>query len=208
MAVSKHYNNAVVAPENNSGWSGQTILKMEEAQFPFLYYSRKRKPKDKDITSVDPYYAMGRNDFAPGYSVTSANRIHMLAKLEQYIRLGDIKMKSERFVSEARTFVVNDANRPEALRGKNDDLIMALAGTLWIREEAFLSSYRSDELTKAMIDSLSSEAKNTADFPVFNINNSVNPFNRHVIAEHINESNQIKLGDGMVESIAWLIQKG
>jgi hypothetical protein len=63
--VSKFYNNAIIAPENNSGWSGQTILKIEEAQYPFLYYSRKRKSKEKDNTPVDPYYAMYRNDFLP-----------------------------------------------------------------------------------------------------------------------------------------------
>ena len=208
MNISKLYNNAVVAPENNSGWSGQTILKMEEAGFPFLYYSRKRKPKDKDVSSVDPYYAMGRNDFAPGYAVTSANRLHMLAKLEQYIRLGDIKLRSERFVSEARTFVVTETNRPEALRGKNDDLMMALAGCLWVREESFGASYRSDEMTKAMITGISTESKNTKDFTVFNINNRANMYDRYIVSEHLQETNEIKLGDGQIESIAWLIDKG
>jgi hypothetical protein len=196
MAISKYYNNAVVAPENNSGWSGQTILKMEEAGFPHLYYSRKRKLQAKEATSVDPYYAMGRNDYAPGYAVTSANRLQMLAKLEQYIRLGDIKLRSERFASEARTFVVTDSNRPEAIRGKNDDLIMALAGALWVREESFLSSYRSDEMTRAMISGISTQSTNTKDFPVFNINNRANMYERHIVAEHMADTQEIKLASG------------
>jgi hypothetical protein len=87
MSVSKLYNNAIIAPENNSGWSGQTILKIEEAQYPYLFFSRRRKSKEKDTAPVDPYYAMNRNDFLPGYSVTSGNRTLMLAKLEQYLRL-------------------------------------------------------------------------------------------------------------------------
>jgi hypothetical protein len=208
MNVSNYYNNATVAPENNSGWSGQTILKMEEAGFPFLYYSRKRKPKEKDVAAADPYYAMGRTDFAPGYAVTQANRIHMLAKLEQYIRLGDVKIRSERFVAELRTFIVTETNRPEAMRGKNDDLVMAMAGALWVREEAFLSSYRSDEFAKAMLAGLSTQSNTTKDFAVFNVNNRVNHFDRHVIAEHLQETQQIKLASGEVESIAWLITKG
>lgn len=208
MAVSRIYNNAVVAPESNSGWSGQTILKMEEAQFPFLYYSRKRKDKEKNTGSVDPYYAMTRNDFIPGYTVTSGNRIQMLAKLEQYIRLGDLHLKSERLVSELRTFVVNDSNRPEAVRGKNDDLVMALAGALWVREESFLSTYRSDELAKAMIDGMSTHSTSTQDFAVFNVNNRGNMYDRHIIQEHLQETQEIKLGSGEVESIAWLIDKG
>lgn len=71
ISISKFYNNATIAPENNSGWSGQTILKIEEAQYPHLYFSRKRKEKDKHTAPVDPYYAMNRNDFLPGYSVTA-----------------------------------------------------------------------------------------------------------------------------------------
>lgn len=59
----------------------------------------------------------------------------MLAKLEQYLRMGDIKINSLRFVDELKTFVMREGGRPEAMRGYNDDLIMAMAGALWVREE-------------------------------------------------------------------------
>jgi hypothetical protein len=200
MDVSKMYNNATVAPENNSGWSGQAILKMEEAQFPFIYYSRRRKSKDKDTTLVDPYYAMYRNDYLPGYSITSANRLPMLAKLEQYVRTHDIKINSSRTVEELKTFVMKEGGRPEALRGYNDDLVMSLAAGIWIREEAFLFSYKSDEMTKAMIASMSTEEASIKNVRGFSSDFSA----RGIIQEHVAEQNKIIMADGREENLDWL----
>lgn len=207
MAVSQYYNNAVIAPENNSGWSGQTILKIEEAQYPFMYYSRRRQQKEKNTLPVDPYYAQMRNDYLPGYAVTSANRTEMLSKMEQYIRLGDIKVNSPRLLEEIKTFIVTEHNRPEAQRGYNDDLIMALAGGLWVREEGFLYTYRSDELTKAMLNSMSTSRTNTRNFQDFNFNN-VNVYERGKVIEHVQNQNKIVLANGDEMSLDWLITSG
>lgn len=208
MNISMLYNNATIAPENNSGWSGQTILKIEEAQYPFLHYSRKRKPKEKDLAQVDPFYAMNRNDYLPGYAVTSANRLQMLAKMEQYIRLGEIKLHSLRLVEELKTFIITEGNRPEAMRGYNDDLVMALAGGLWVKEESYGHSFRGDEMTRVMIESMSVSANTTKDHHAFNINHAANVFDRGRIAEHLEDQFKIRLGSGEEESIAWLITKG
>jgi hypothetical protein len=200
------YNNATIAPENNSGWSGQTILKIEEAQYPHLYFSRRRKPKEKDNSPVDPYYAMHRNDYLPGYAVTSANRLQMLAKLEQYLRMGDIKINSLRLVEELKTFVMRDGNRPEAMRGYNDDLIMALAGGLWVREEAYMNTYRSDEVAKAMIDCMSVSSQKSSNISGLNANQNSGFNQRGQIAEHLEQQFQIVLGDGSIEDISWILK--
>jgi len=145
VAMGKYFNNATIAPENNSGWAGQTIQKIQESGYPFLHYSRQRKGKIKSDRQVDPYYAERRNDHQPGYAVTSANRIEMLSKMEQYVRLEDIALNSPRLVAEFKTFIVNENERPEAQRGYNDDLVMALAGGLWVRDHAFIHSFRDNE---------------------------------------------------------------
>jgi hypothetical protein len=208
IAASKYYNNATIAPENNSGWSGQTILKIEEANYPFLYYSRRRKPTLKnDATRADPYYASMSNDFLPGYSVTSANRIQMLAKLEQYLRLEDIKINSMRFIDELKTFIVASGNRPEAVRGESDDLIMALAGGLWVREEAYLYTYRSDDMTKAMLAGMSTGAKTTQNLDGF-YNGTKNYLDRGRVVEHLNDQYKVKTVSGDTFDISWLITKG
>ena len=209
VAVSKFYNNATIAPENNSGWSGQTILKIEEANYPFLYYSKRRKTGIKDdATRVDPYYASTSNDFLPGYSVTSGNRIQMLAKMEQYLRLEDIKINSMRFIDELKTFIVAGGNRPEAIRGENDDLIMAIAGGLWVREEAYLYTYRSDDMTKAMLAGMSTTTSNTQNFAGFHNGGEKNFANKGVIVEHMNQQYKIKTLSGETYDISWLISKG
>jgi len=205
IKISQMYNNAIIAPENNSGWSGQTILKIEEAKYPYLYYSRRRKIKGEDPGLVDPYYAAGRNEYLPGYSVTSANRIQMLAKVEQYIRLADIVINSSRFISELKTFVIKENNRPEALRGYNDDLIMALAGCLWIREEAFMHIYRSDEYAKAMIDAMSVSSLKATDSRDFNMISGKNIYDRGRVVEHVQEQNKIRIANGDEISLDWLI---
>jgi len=206
MDVSKIYNNATIAPENNSGWSSQAILKIQEANYPHLYYSRKRPGKTRDHVAADPYYAQNRNDHLPGYSVTSANRIPMLNKLEQYTRLGEIKINSLRLVDEYKTFIVTDTGRPEAQRGYHDDLIMALAGGLWVREEAFLYTYRTDEYAKAMLDGMSTSKTQARQFRDFNFNES--SYHPGRVKEHIREQNKIITANGEEESLDWLLTSG
>jgi hypothetical protein len=156
---------------------------------------------------VDPYYASVRNEFLPGYSITSANRIQMLAKMEQYVRMADIKINSRRLTDEFRTFIVTSMNRPEAIRGTSDDLIMALAGALWVREEAFLSTYRSDEMTKALLESMSSSTMKSNQIQGYTYGGG-NMYDRARIEEHIADQNKIRMADGSVIDLNWLIGKG
>jgi len=206
VSVSKVYNNAIIAPENNSGWSGQTILKIQEANHPFLYYSRKRSSKTKSMHMPDPHYAQDRNDYLAGYSVTSANRLEMLTKMEQYLRCGDIAINSPRLVAELKTFIVNPNNKPEAQRGENDDLIMALAGGLWVREESFLHTYRTSDVAKAMLDGMSISSTPTSQYKDLGYDN--NMYNRSRIQQYVREQNKIVLGNGDVEDLGWLITSG
>jgi hypothetical protein len=208
MNVSQMYNNAIIAPENNSGWSGQTILKIQEAQCPFMYYSPRRKPKDRELAPIiDPYYAANRNDYLPGYAVTAINRNPMLAKMEQYIRMNEIEIYSRRLLEELKTFIVTEGNRPEAQRGYNDDLIMALAGGLWVKEEGRFNIYGGDDITKAMLDATSTSRTNTKQYSDFNFNIG-NFYDRGRIAEHVENQNKMRMADGSEIDLSWLISKG
>jgi len=199
VSMAKYYNNATIAPENNSGWSGQTILKIQEHNYPFLHYSRQRKSKFKSDREVDPYYAQLRNDYLPGYAVTSANRLEMLAKMEQYIRLGDIRINSPRTVSEFKSFIVNDHNKPIAQRGYTDDLVMALAGGLYVRDQAFIHSYRDNEMTIAMLSASTISITKTQHYVDFAYGD------RSKIREHVNEQNKLYMADGSEIDLNWLL---
>jgi hypothetical protein len=206
VSVGQFYNNAMIAPENNSGWSGQTILKIQECNYPFLHYTRRRRPKVKNYRAPDPYYAERRNDYLPGYSVTSANRLPMLAKVEQYVRMGDVEINSSRLIDEFKTFIVNENNRPEAQRGTSDDLVMALAGGLWVRDEAYMHTHRTDEMAKAMLDGISISDTKTREYQDFNYNASI--YDKSRIEEHVQNQNKIVMGNGDVIDLNWLITSG
>lgn len=201
VSMAQYYNNATIAPENNSGYSGQTILKIKEANYPYLHYSRQRKPKVKTDRQVDPYYAERRNDYLPGYAVTSANRLEMLAKMEQFVRLGELWINSPRLVAEFKTFIVNEHNKPEAQRGYNDDLVMALAGGLWVRDQAFIHSYRDNEMTHAMMDSIRKSDTQVNAFRDFNL------YKRSMIKE-MQPDYKAKMADGNEIDFSWLIRSG
>jgi hypothetical protein len=203
VAVSKLYHNAIIAPENNSGWSGPAIMKIQEANHPFLYYSRKRKSKYKDEQLVDPYYAQDRTDFLPGYTISAVNRNPMLAKVEQYVRMGDIVVNSSRLLEEMKTFIVNEFGRPEAQRGMSDDLFMALAGLLWVRDEAFLHTYRTDEVTKAMLESMSCSSTKVSEIKDMNYNS--NPYDRCRVKELLDSQNKMVMANGDVIDLNWLL---
>jgi len=203
--VGSHYNNAIIAPENNSGWSGPTINKLKELGYTNIYYSRRRNiGYKKSIYSVDPYDAQRRYDYLPGYSITANNRLEMLAKMEQYVRLRDIIIHSPRLLDEFKTFIVNLNNKPEAQRGSNDDLVMSLAGGLWVRDEAFLYSYRTDENAQSLISGISVSSNTTKNFRDFNFSNN-NFYDRGRVQEHLAQQNKVVLANGDVEDISWLL---
>ena len=44
--------------------------------------------------------------------------------------------------------------KPQAMKGYNDDLVMALAIACWVRDSAIISAKRGEELQKAMLNSM------------------------------------------------------
>lgn len=195
--VARRYNNAIVAPENNSGWSGQTIQRIQELGYRFLYYP----PKNRSGLMMDQYTAE-INRILPGYTVTTANRLPMLAKMEEYIRSESILLYSERLIMEFKTFIWN-GGRPVAQRNRHDDLIMCLAGGIWVREESFMHFHRNAHMAAALIDGMTRSNKTTENFKDFNWkSNSIH--DRARIAYHIESQNKIVMGNGDIVDLKWL----
>ena len=63
----------------------------------------------------------------------------------------DILIRSNRLIDELFTFVWHNG-RPEAMRGYNDDLIMALSIGLWVRNTALRLRQEGIDLTKSMLN--------------------------------------------------------
>lgn len=166
--AAKMYNNAVIATERNAGWAGQTIMKINLLGYPFLYYSPKSGAAGAG--SVDVYTAQ-LNDMQPGYVVTSLNRVPMLAKLEEILRLNHLEISSSRTVAELKTFIYNNG-RPEAMKGFNDDLVMSLAGGCWVHDESYAFQNKNSDLAKALINGILTFKRDVSSYSQFNQTNS------------------------------------
>ena len=145
--VGKEYSNALLVVENNS--VGYTVLdKLKEMRYPNLYHSIKSTHE-----YVEEYQADQMSNAVPGFSMTSKTRPLIVAKMEEFIRNGLIKIYSSRLLSEMRTFIWNNG-KPEAMRSYNDDLIMACAIGCWVRDTALATNQRDAEYSKAFIGSI------------------------------------------------------
>ena len=71
-----------------------------------------------------------------GVMVTTKNRDLLLAKMEDYLRSGTIRINSKRTVKELLTFIINEDNgKVSADKGYTDDLVMSLAQACFVMEE-------------------------------------------------------------------------
>ncbi len=126
--VGRLYNNAMVIPERNAYGSAviQDMLKLEYENVYFvfngMYISR------WDLPSFPKAQA--------GHTTSSVTRPIMMQRLEEFIRLGKIKVRSKRLYDEFTTFSWK-GDKPCAPRNKSDDLILALAIGIYVYEQIY-----------------------------------------------------------------------
>ena len=77
----------------------------------------------------------------------------IIAKLEEFIRNKLITVYSARTINEMKTFIWRNG-KPQAMKGYNDDLIMALAIACWVRDTALQSNARNLNYQKAFADAI------------------------------------------------------
>ena len=145
--TSKEYGFCLTVVENNS--IGMSILdKLREMKHPNLYWSRKGTHEH-----VDQYLAEHQQSTAPGFTTTVKTRPLVVAKLEELVRNRVITTHSIRLASELKTFVWHNG-KAQAMRGYNDDLVMACAIACWVRETALVINHHEAAYKKAMVGSI------------------------------------------------------
>lgn len=203
--LGRKYNNAILVVENNNvGLSCLEHIKLDE--YPSVYYSRKGDSKPGEI--INTVWGKPADDLVPGFSTTPKTRPLIIAKLDEYIRNKSLNIRSKRFLYEAKTFIWMNG-RPEAMRGRNDDLIMAAAFGAWIKDTFLAPNQSSIKVQTELINGIS----------IFTTNNtqiagaSKNP--QHVpqrifsaMGRPQRTPQQIVLPGGRVEDFTWLISSG
>ncbi len=135
-----------VVENNNIGYS--VLDKLTEYQYPNLYYSIKSTHE-----YIEQHQAEYKTSAVPGFTTSQKTRPLIVAKLEEFIRNKLIKIYSSRTVNEMKTFIWRNG-RPQAMKGYNDDLILALAIACWVRDTALQTSARDLNYQKAFVDAI------------------------------------------------------
>lgn len=142
-STGKRYNKALICPENNT-FGYAVIMKLHDLGYKNLYYKNK-KDKFSALYGSDPLI------HKIGFSTQGHSRNQILTKLEEVLRNKKIRIRSSRLIDEIKTFVYN-GTRAEAMKGKNDDLVMALAIGVWLYEQGDSQEDSEASITNAMIN--------------------------------------------------------
>ena len=188
-ALATEYNNALLVIENsNVGWAA--IQQVIDRGYPNLFYmSNDLQYVDVERQMSNKFYRNERSMVA-GFSTTSKTRPLIISALDNYIKDKDILIRSNRLIDELFTFIWQ-SGRAEAMKGYNDDLTMALAIGLWVRNTALRLRQEGIDLTKSMLNSTTIQS----DTGVYasNWQQQRNPY-------------EMEIGRGQTENLTWLLR--
>ena len=142
-SMASEYNNALLVIENNSLGIG-VLSRIEEIGYSNIYYSVRATHEYVDQATAE---AIGG---VPGFTMSMKTRPLVIAKFEEFVRNKLITINSRRLANEVKTFVWHNG-RPQAMRGYNDDLVIASCIGCWVRDTALTVNKREIEYKKAMI---------------------------------------------------------
>jgi len=134
--------NAYVVTDITGGMGVATSRKLQELGYKDLYV--------EGLNTADRWkYNPNAANKVPGLAFNN-KRVQIISAFEEALRHNFI-IRSKRLLNELYTFVYING-RPNHMKGKHDDLIMALAMALYVGENSFSQLKKADNLTKAMID--------------------------------------------------------
>lgn len=145
------YNMATLCPELNS-FGLLTARRLKDIRYPKLFYEKHAKNVYSIYNEADVAMDL------PGITTGPKNRDEMMAKLENVLRTGSLRIYSKRLVDELRTFVWK-GSKAQAMKGYNDDLVMSLAIGLYLFDTSGNSMYDSKEMAMAMLAGMSVGSK-------------------------------------------------
>jgi hypothetical protein len=150
VGIASEYNDALLVVENASiGWA--TIEQILRREYRNLYYSSRN-----EMETVESYMNKFENDrLVPGFTTSSRTRPLIIAKMMEYVRDHSVTIRSKRLLEEMRVFVWKNG-KAQAQTGYNDDLIMAFAIGMYVRDTALRLRQQGMDLTRAQLSSFTS----------------------------------------------------
>ena len=145
--------NAYVVTDITGGMGVATSRKLQELGYKDLYV--------EGMNSADKWkYRPNDGTKTPGLAFNN-KRTQIVAAFEEALRHKFV-IRSKRLLNEMYTFVYING-KPNHMKGKHDDLIMAIAMALYVGENSFSQLHKADSLTKAMLNSWTTDTNTSKD---------------------------------------------
>jgi hypothetical protein len=190
ISIATKYNRALLVIENaNIGWD--VIQSVLESGYNNLHYSH-RADNSVDFQTYLSVHN-GNNTLVPGFTMATKIRLNIIEKMRDFIENKQVVFRSIRLLDELKVFIWKNGKQ-QAMQGYNDDLVMAFAIAMFLRETSVRYKKTADSLTVSVLNSL---GKSTADVGFYNANslNTQNPWNMKISAQ----------GGEYSQDLTWLI---
>jgi hypothetical protein len=192
VTLAVKYNDALLVVEReNVGWA--VLQQIIDEQYKNTFYS------SNDLKVVDVYRQFtnkyNTGEVKPGFGTTISTRPLLISKLEAYFRERGVIIRSTRTLNELKTFIWHNG-KAQAAPNYNDDLVIALAIGLWIRDTALRLRSQGVLLSKSLLNGVYVE-KPVQNSPIY------------VTKNLGNAENQWKMKTrrpGEDESLTWLLE--
>jgi hypothetical protein len=151
VAAATEWNNALLVIENNNqGWA--VVQKVIELDYKNLYWSSK-SGNTENLSYIGGYHDTSKE--VPGFTMGTTTRPLAIGKLVEAVNERQFIIRSKRLMAEMKVLIWKNG-RAEAQSGYNDDLIMAAAIGMYIRDTALRIRQQTLELTKAALGNFAS----------------------------------------------------
>ena len=146
---------AYVVTDITGGMGVATSRKLQELGYKDLYV--------EGVNTADKWkYNANVANKIPGLAFNN-KRVQIISAFEEALRHKFI-VRSKRLLNEMSTFVYING-RPDHMKGKHDDLIMALSMALYVGEHSFSDLTKANDLTKAMLDGWTANSTENSNIP-------------------------------------------
>lgn len=145
--VGYEYGGCLVVVENNT-YGLAVLMKLIELKYPVIYGEEKGGK-----VYAEGYVNWDLEDVVPGFRTDLASRVLSVDKLEESFRLDKVVTYSKRLIDELRNFIYENG-KPQARKGANDDIVIALAIGLFVCSYVFGSRDSDLELTRRLLENI------------------------------------------------------
>jgi len=152
VTIATDYNEALLVVENaNIGWA--VLQEIIDLKYKNTFYT----VKELLIADIESYTKKkldlkNKEDMIPGFTTSSKSRPLIIERVQSYMREKTPIINSVRLINEFDVFVWLKG-KAQAQQGYNDDLVMAFAIAIWIRETSLKLTQAGMDLSRSIINS-------------------------------------------------------